>query len=61
MIIDFLSKAKEKLRFEEKRKGIAWNCQAPNWNCEKTKSFVMQCEGKAMMSLEKLWNSMVLN
>ena len=43
-----------------KRKGTARNCQAPNWNCEETKSFVMQCDGKAMMSLERLWNSMVL-
>lgn len=40
-----------------KRKGTAWNCQAPNWNGEEQKSFVMQCEGKAMISLEKLWNS----
>lgn len=72
MIIDFLSKAKEKLRYEEnwnsgeliglvpKRKVTARNCPAPNWSGEESKSFVMQCEGKAMMSLERLWNSMVL-
>lgn len=58
MIIDFLSKAKEKLRCEEKRKGTARNCQAPNWNRKETTRFVVQREGIAMISLEKLWNSM---
>lgn len=43
--------------FVSKRKGIARNCQAPNWNSKETKRFVVQREGKAMISLEKLWNS----
>lgn len=45
--------------FDLKGIGTAWNCQASNWNSLETKRLVMQREGKAMMSLERLWNSMV--